>query len=75
MPVKEGDGPLLYVVIDAKTELCFYFRPGILAAAGTGKILLIARVPINDENHGTIVWPKDKIGHDYGEELKALYPR
>jgi hypothetical protein len=75
LDVKQGHGPVLWAVLDKKTEVWFWYKPGVLSAAGLGKIVLIATVPSNDENNGTIVWPQEKVGHDYGMELEALYPR
>jgi hypothetical protein len=75
LDIKQGHGPVLWAALDKKTEVWFWYKPSVLSAAGLGKIVLIATVPTNDENNGTIVWPQDKIGHDYGKELEALYPR
>lgn len=73
--VKEGHGPVLWASLNDKIEVWFWCKPGILSVLGMGKIILIATVDSNDENHGTIIWPKDKIGRDYGEELKNLYKK
>jgi hypothetical protein len=73
MDVKPGHGPVLWAALDAKREVWFWCMPGVSSALGVGKIVLVATVDANDENAGTIIWPKDKVGHDYGKELEALY--
>jgi hypothetical protein len=73
--LKSADGPVFLASVDKSTEIRFWFKPGVVAAVGLGRIVLIARGAPNDENHGTIIWPKAKVGHDYGDELHALYGR
>ena len=73
LDVKEGHGSFLWAAIDDNKEVWFWCRPGISAVLGTGKIILIAIIDSNDENRGTIIWPKDKVNNDYGKELKLLY--
>ena len=75
LDVKQGHGPVMWATLDKKTEVWFWYKPGVLSATGHGKIVLIATVPTNDENNGTIIWPQDRVGHDYGKELHALYPQ
>lgn len=75
LDVKEGHGPYLWAALDDKKEVWFWCKPGISAVLGTGKVLLIATVDSNDENRGSIIWPKDKVGHDYGKELATLYKK
>lgn len=58
--VKEGHGPYLWATLDDKKEVWFWCRPGISAVLGTGKVILIATVDSNDENHGAIIWPRVK---------------
>lgn len=73
--VKQGHGPLFWAVIDDKTEVQFWYKPGLASAMTVGKIELITTGVPNDENHGTIIWPKEKVGHDFGSELDKLYGR
>ena len=73
--VKQGHGPLFWAVIDNKTEVQFWYQPGPASAMALGKIKLITTGAPNDENHGTIIWPKEKVGHDFGSELHKLYER
>lgn len=75
LDVKEGHGPALWAALDDKQDVLFYYEPGILSVLGITKIILIATVKPNDENHGTIIWPADKVGHDYGKELRILYKK
>ena len=73
LPVRTSDGPVLRVILDQNKVAWFWFIPGPAVAAGTGRIRLIAIGEMNDENHATIVWPQNKVGHDYGTELRAIY--
>ena len=73
--VTPGHGSLLTGVVDGTTEVQFWVQPGVAAALGVAKIVLISTNAINDENNGTIVWPPSKVGRDFGRELQALYPR
>jgi hypothetical protein len=73
LDVKQGDGPVRYALLDANKIVQFWFKPGLVATLGNGKVVLVTSGDTNDENHGTILWPKDKIGHDYGKELESLY--
>jgi hypothetical protein len=75
LDVKQGHGPLFWAVIDDKTEVQFWYQPGPASAMTLGKIKLITTGAPNDENHGTIIWPKEKVGHDFGSELHELYGR
>jgi hypothetical protein len=75
MDVKPGHGPVLWAALDEKREVWFWCKAGASSALGVGKILLVATVDAKDENIGTIIWPKEKVGHDYGKELEALYKR
>jgi hypothetical protein len=75
LEIKQGDGPMFYPSLDNETEVRFWYKPGITTAAGLGRIVLIATGHPNDENHGNIVWPKDRAGHDYGTELESIFPR
>jgi hypothetical protein len=75
MEVKPGHGPVLWAPLDEKREAWFWCAPGVASVLGAGKVLLVATVDANDENVGTILWPKEKVGHDYGKELETLYPR
>jgi hypothetical protein len=73
LKVKSGHGPLLWAAVDETTEVQFWVQPGVAAALGVAKIRLITTGKKGDENHGTIIWPREKIGRDFGQELKALY--
>jgi hypothetical protein len=75
LDVKQGHGPLFWAVIDDKTEVQFWYQPGPASAMTLGKIKLITAGAPNDENHGTIILPKEKVGHDFGNELHKLYER
>jgi hypothetical protein len=75
LDVKQGDGPVRYALLDANKIVQFWFKPGLVATLGRGKVVLVTSGDANDENHGTILWPKDKVGHDYGKELESLYQR
>ena len=75
LDVKPGHGPVLWASLDGKKEVWFWCSPRVSCALGVGKIRLVATVIENDENNGTIIWPKDKIGMDYGKELDTLYKR
>jgi len=72
LDVKQGHGPLFWAAIDDKTEVQFWYQPGPASAMSFGKIKLITMGAPNDENHGTIIWPKEKVGHDFGSELHKL---
>jgi len=76
LDVKLAHGPIYWAALDNKDkkDVWFIFRPGFLAVLGMAKIDLIATGDANYMDlRGTIIWPKDKVGHDYGEELKILY--
>jgi len=75
LQVKQGHGPLFWAAIDDKTEVQFWYMPGPAALLKWAKIKLITTGDPNDEDHGTIIWPKEKIGHDFGSELEQLYKR
>ena len=72
--VEKGHGPVYWATLGNKTEVWFWVKSGVLPVESLYRIVLIVTVPENDENHGTIIWPRDKVGHDYANELKALYP-
>jgi hypothetical protein len=75
MNVQQGHGSVYWAKLDEGNEIWFWYQPGLRSALGFGKIVLVAEVPQNDENKGTILWPSNRIGRDYGQELEVLYPR
>jgi hypothetical protein len=70
---KQGHGPVWVAVLDDKSEVWFWYQPGLRATLGFGKVVLIAKVKPGDENNGEILWPASKRGRDYGMELRAIY--
>jgi hypothetical protein len=75
LDLKQGHGPYLWSKVDNEKEAWFWCKPGIMSALGRCEIVLITYVNANDEDDGTIIWPKEKVGHDFGKELRLLYPR
>ena len=73
LDVKPGHGPLLFATIDQTKEVQFWIHPGVAAVRGLGKVVLITTGDPSDENHGTIIWPPEKVGLEFGRELEALY--
>jgi len=78
LDVKLAHGPIYWAMLDDKDkkDVWFIFSPGISAVFGMAKIDLIATGDANYMDvRGTIIWPKDKVGHDYGKELETLYKK
>ena len=73
LDIKQGHGPVMFAVVDDKKEIWFWYKPGLLASLGFGKVVLIATVNADDENKGEIIWPASKRGSDYGSTLRAIY--
>jgi len=72
LDVKQGDGPVRYVLF-GNAEVVFWYKPGFWCFIGPCRVRLVTMNAVNDENHGKILWPKDKIGQDFELTLKRLY--